>query len=107
MQFYATISFEENTMDSHYQHALYFQLGCQIWRCSSSELAWVLGIYENENIRTKKISIFLAVGHQDFPVEVQSYKLWTTITNGLHDMGMSQDITIHFASHSFLHLLIT
>lgn len=59
------------------------------------ELRWRLEIYDNEETRTRNFATFLEVGHQDFPAEVQSYDIWTTIANELYDMGLSQDLLVY------------
>lgn len=102
VEFFAIVSYEENTKDPHYWQIINFRLGGQYRECSLIDLAWRLGIYEFEETRTLQFTMFYDSGF-----EIRNYEIWTTIANGLYDLKSSQEILIQSHIHRFLNCLIT
>lgn len=80
--FFSTVSFAANTIDPQYVSALAFCLGGQSWERGLAELAWRMGLYEQQEAMSHIFDIFFISDARDYSTGVNGYGFCKTIENG-------------------------
>lgn len=104
-EFFATISFRGG--DDYYNpNIISFCLGGEFLQCSIAELAWRLGIYDQNEIMFEAFESFLEQYHKDLPEDVVASTWWTTIANRVYIPSSAQEGSIRSPIHRLIHGLI-
>lgn len=106
MEFFSTVSFEANTVDPYYVHALVFHLGGQYRESSLAEFAWRMVLYEQRETMSPMFERILPSSARDFYQGISGYEFWKTITNGEFHSKVSHESQIRSSIHRFIHRLV-
>lgn len=104
-EFFATISFRGG--DDYYSlNIISFCLGGEFRQCSIAELAWRLGIYDQNENMSETFESFLEQCHKDLPEGVVASTWWNTIANQVYIPSSAQEGMIRSPIHRLIHRLI-
>nr|KAJ0186087.1 hypothetical protein LSAT_V11C900488620 [Lactuca sativa] len=104
-RFFATISFRGGS-EYYNPNIISFSLGGELRQCSIAELAWRIGIYDQNVILTEDFETFLEQCHKDLPEEVFASTWWNTIANRVYIPSSSQEGHIRSPIHRLIQRLI-
>lgn len=82
-------------------------LGGEFLQCSMVELAYRLGIYDQQLVSIEGFGIFLEHCHKEFPEAVVGSTWWNTIANKVYIPKSSQEGSIRSPTHRLIHFLVT
>lgn len=107
VEFFATVSFEEMTIDFDYNRALVFRLGGVYHEFSLCEFAWRMGLYTEIETESPFSVPFLHGCVRDFTPGIFYVQFWRTIANHEYNPHDASERKIRSPVHQFLHRLIT
>lgn len=81
VEFFASVSLEEDIVDPSYLRALVFHLGDEWMECSLTEFAWRMGIYQEHETRSLAFKLFLRSTIRDYLSGVSGYDFCGTVAN--------------------------
>lgn len=80
--------------DCYNPGSLTFCLGGEVRQCSMVELAWRLGIYDQQLVNTGAFGTFLEHSHKVFLDGITSSRWWNTIANNVYIPKSAQEGSI-------------
>lgn len=104
-EFYSTVTFRggDNYFDTN---VLTFMLRVEFRECSTVELAWRMGLYEQNVAMAGAFGIFLEKCHKESPNGEDAARWWNTIANGVYIPSAAQKASIRSPIHRLIHHFI-
>ena len=82
-EFFATISFPGGS-EYYNPNAITFCLAGELRQCSIAELAWRVGLYDQNVIMSEDFETYLEQCHKNLPEEVVTSTWWNSIANRVY-----------------------